>query len=175
MTDRPPPPSYEAVAAFNQRQQNNNDRPPQDIPLTHYQTAPPYRACHFFASSEEELAALQEFAKNKMYITPGTEGTLGGELGLPIMIGRGHQVGVDSEQLKRERIEMLESRKREKQAKKRQKEEAKRVAKENERPREVDRDVAPERKMSVGDRVGNKLKKALSRGNSGSNQHQVIR
>ncbi|RMZ78724.1 hypothetical protein DV737_g3780, partial [Chaetothyriales sp. CBS 132003] len=188
MSNRPPP-SYEALASLQRRQQNNmhnnSDTSSQDMPPTHSQAAPPYRACHYFASTEEELAALQEFAKSKMYVTPGTEGTLGRELGVQMMGGRGHQVHEDSEQLRRERMEMLESRKREKEAKGRQKEEAKRGADATKRddgqPREAVHSgvvAAPgrERKTSVGARVGSKLRKALSRGDSGSDQYsQVIR
>jgi len=37
---------------------------------------PPYKASHRFANSEEELAALKEFALSKLYINPGTDGTL---------------------------------------------------------------------------------------------------
>jgi len=37
---------------------------------------PPYRASHSFASGQEELAALREFAESKLYVEPGTNGTL---------------------------------------------------------------------------------------------------
>ncbi|KAJ9496935.1 hypothetical protein H2202_007712 [Exophiala xenobiotica] len=37
---------------------------------------PPYRASHTFASGQEELAALREFAESKLYVEPGTNGTL---------------------------------------------------------------------------------------------------
>jgi hypothetical protein len=37
---------------------------------------PPYRARHSFASPEEELAALKEFAESKLYVQPGSQGTL---------------------------------------------------------------------------------------------------
>jgi len=37
---------------------------------------PPYKASHAFANSQEELAALQEFAESKLYVVPGTDGTL---------------------------------------------------------------------------------------------------
>ncbi|EXJ57021.1 hypothetical protein A1O7_07365 [Cladophialophora yegresii CBS 114405] len=37
---------------------------------------PPYRAKHSFANSAEELAALNEFAESKLYVNPGSDGTL---------------------------------------------------------------------------------------------------
>lgn len=37
---------------------------------------PPYKASHAFVNSQEELAALREFAESKMYVEPGTNGTL---------------------------------------------------------------------------------------------------
>jgi hypothetical protein len=37
---------------------------------------PPYRAKHAFANSAEELAALKEFAESKLYVNPGSDGTL---------------------------------------------------------------------------------------------------
>src|ERR1700761_2287500 len=46
---------------------------------------PPYKASHIFANSQEELAALKEFAESKLYIQPGTNGTfshLGGGWGV---------------------------------------------------------------------------------------------
>lgn len=39
---------------------------------------PPYRARPSFANSEEELAELQKFAQSKLYVSPGSEGTLTG-------------------------------------------------------------------------------------------------
>ncbi|KIW15267.1 hypothetical protein PV08_05312 [Exophiala spinifera] len=37
---------------------------------------PPYRASHGFANSQEELAALRDFAQSKLYVDPGTNGML---------------------------------------------------------------------------------------------------
>ena len=37
---------------------------------------PPYKASHLFANSQEELAALMEFAESQQYIQPGSFGTL---------------------------------------------------------------------------------------------------
>lgn len=37
---------------------------------------PPYKASHVFANSQEELAALKEFAQSKMYVDAGTNGLL---------------------------------------------------------------------------------------------------
>jgi hypothetical protein len=37
---------------------------------------PPYKASHTFANSQEELAALKEFAQSKLYVEQGTNGTL---------------------------------------------------------------------------------------------------
>ncbi len=37
---------------------------------------PPYKASHTFANSQEELAALKEFAESKLYVEQGTNGTL---------------------------------------------------------------------------------------------------
>lgn len=60
-----PPPAYsdsQASASSNRRA----DRDP----------VPPYKASHRFASEEEELAALREFAHSKLYINPGADGSL---------------------------------------------------------------------------------------------------
>lgn len=37
---------------------------------------PPYKASHTFANSQEELAALREFAESKLRVDPGTNGML---------------------------------------------------------------------------------------------------
>ncbi len=37
---------------------------------------PPYKASHMFANSQEELAALKEFAETKLYVDPVSNGML---------------------------------------------------------------------------------------------------
>ena len=47
------------------------------IDQTVYQSGvPPYRASHAFVNNTEELAALDEFAESKQYISGGSQGTL---------------------------------------------------------------------------------------------------
>jgi hypothetical protein len=76
---------------------------------------PPYRAFHAFANSQEELAALKEFAELKEYINPSTDGTLP-----DIANGFGVRAmawGGVSDRRQNEMREMKETRRREKEEK----------------------------------------------------------
>jgi len=90
---------------------------------------PPYRAKHTFANSQEELAALKEFAKSKLYVNPGSEGTLpdlrGGGWGIKGLAWGGPMQGDASGERGWPAPETTEERKRRKEAEKLQHKEEK--------------------------------------------------
>ncbi|KIW97597.1 uncharacterized protein Z519_01181 [Cladophialophora bantiana CBS 173.52] len=119
---------------------------------------PPYKASHGFANSQEELAALREFAESKLYVEPGSNGMLpdlrGGAGGLQSLAWGGPtqssrnpywEVGWPEPETKEER-------KRRKQQEKQRKKEGK----------GKDKDKETERRGSVAER----LMRVISRGSS---------
>ena len=87
---------------------------------------PPYRAKHAFANSAEELAALKEFAESKMYVQPGSGGTLPdlrGGGGIKTMVWGGPMQGQASEERGWPAPETAEEKKRRKEADKMRKQE----------------------------------------------------
>ncbi|KIY03563.1 uncharacterized protein Z520_00254 [Fonsecaea multimorphosa CBS 102226] len=119
---------------------------------------PPYKASHGFANSQEELAALKEFAESKMYVEPGSHGMLpdlrGGAGGLQSLAWGGPmgsrnpywEVGWPAPESKEER-------------KRRKEQEKQRKKEEKERDRDKD---GSERRGSVAER----LMRVISRGSS---------
>jgi hypothetical protein len=116
---------------------------------------PPYRASHTFASNEEELAALQEFAQSKLYVDQMSDGVLPsiyGGGGLKAMAFGGPMPASREERNMWPKPETEEERKARRDADKARKKEEKATS--------------SGRKGSVVDVIGEKLKKVVSRGES---------
>jgi hypothetical protein len=139
------PPTYDEATV--PEGTNTPSQPKSSQPST--DAVPPYRASHGFADNAEEIAALNEFAQSRLYIDPGTEGTLDG-LGGGVWTARG-PMGGDTLQWKAERHEADEMRKKLKEEKKIEKQRKASAAKEAEG--EV-----------KGAGMGEKLKRVLSGG-----------
>ena len=121
---------------------------------------PPYRASHTFANSQEELAALQDFANSKLYVRPGTHGTLqnlgplNGTGGLKSLVRGGFlpgEVGWEKGWPLPETDEERKVRLEEEKMKKREE-------------KELRHESVVGRKGSVGERLGGKLKRVISAG-----------
>ncbi|KAJ9615823.1 hypothetical protein H2200_001900 [Cladophialophora chaetospira] len=116
---------------------------------------PPYRAKHTFANSQEELAALKEFAESKTQVQPGSGGTLpdlrGGSWGSKGLAWGGPMEGDATGERGWPAPETEEERKRRKEAEKAKKKEEK------------------VRKGSVGER----LKKVISVGSAREGENQA--
>ncbi|OAP63258.1 hypothetical protein AYL99_02485 [Fonsecaea erecta] len=145
------PPSYTAKA------DPRRDRPP------------PYKASHGFANSQEELAALREFANSKLYVEPGSHGMLpdlrGGAGGLQSLAWGGPKGGAEKPywEVGWPAPESREERKRRKELEKqRKKEEKEERERERDRDKDKDKEIHTERRGSVAER----LMRVISRGSS---------
>jgi hypothetical protein len=116
---------------------------------------PAYRAKHSFANSAEELAALKDFAESKLYVNPGSDGTLPdlqtGGWGLKSLAWGGPMQGEAPGERAWPAPETAEERKRRREAEKARKKEER------------------ARKGSVGER----LKKVISGGNTKEGDSQA--